>query len=222
MVGNDAQRGVRGVFDTGDLSGSVEQVLEQVDLVVAVHVLQHGSQALQTHAGIDRGLGQRDQFAAGLAVVLHENQVPDFDVTVAVFVGAAGWATSDIGAVIEEYFGTGTTGAGIAHLPEVGVVAQAHNAIHGDTDLFCPDLGGFVIVLVDGDPEFVFGQLQGLCQKVPGIANGVLLEVIAKAEVTQHFKKGVVTGGVTDIFQVVVLATGAHTALGAGGTGVAA
>ena len=48
------------------------------------------------------------------------------------------------------------------------------------------------------------------------------LEVIAEAEVAQHFKKGVVTCGVTDVFQVVVLAAGTHAALRAGGAGIAA
>jgi hypothetical protein len=39
--------------------GRRQQAHEQVDLVVAVHMLQHRGQALQAHAGVHAGLGQR-------------------------------------------------------------------------------------------------------------------------------------------------------------------
>ena len=35
----------------------LDQVREQIDLVVRVHVLQHRREALEAHAGIDGGLG---------------------------------------------------------------------------------------------------------------------------------------------------------------------
>ena len=122
--------------------------------------------------------------------------------------------------MVVENLGTGATGAGVAHLPEIGVVAQAYDAVSGYTDLVGPDGGSFIVVFVDGDPEFVFGQLQCAGQEIPGVLDGIVFEVIAKAEVTQHLEEGMVTGGVADVFQVVVLAAGAHTALGGGGTGV--
>jgi len=40
-----------------------------------------------------------------------------------------------------------------------------------------------------------------------------LLEVIPKAEVSQHFKEGVMTRGVTDVLKVIVLSTRANTTL---------
>ena len=40
-----------------------------------------------------------------------------------------------------------------------------------------------------------------------------MLEVIAEAEVAQHFEERVVTRRVADVFQVVVLSPRAHTAL---------
>ena len=66
-----------------------DQILEQVDLVIAVHLLHHCGNALQPHAGIDRRLGQRMQCSRAVPVVLHEHQVPDFDVAVAVRLGRA-------------------------------------------------------------------------------------------------------------------------------------
>src|SRR3546814_5200842 len=93
--------------------------LEQVDLVVAVHVLQDRGQALQAHAGVHAGRGKRQQAAVGLAVELHEHQVPDFDETVAVLVGRTRWAAGDMRAVVVEDLGARAAGTGVGHLPEV-------------------------------------------------------------------------------------------------------
>ena len=52
-----------------------------------MHMLQHRRNTLQPHAGIHRGLGQRMQHkvvAAFLFIVLHEHEIPDFDVAVAI------------------------------------------------------------------------------------------------------------------------------------------
>ena len=49
-----------------------------------------------------------------------------------------------------------------------------------------------------------------------------MLEIITKAEITQHLEEGVMTGGIADVIQVIVLAAGPHTALGRGGSAVMA
>ena len=50
--------------------------------------------------------------------------------------------------------------------------------------------------------------------------DGIALEVIPEAEVAQHFKESVVTRGIADVFQVIVLAAGADAFLAGGGAGV--
>src|SRR3546814_5686480 len=74
----------------------------------------------------------------------------------------------------------------------------------------------------DRYPELLLGQVQPLVggQEGPGKSDGVALEIITEAEVTQHFEEGVVTSGIADVFQVVVLAAGAHALLAADRTGV--
>ena len=52
--------------------------------------------------------------------------------------------------------------------------------------------------------------------------NGLLFEVIAKRKIAQHLKKGVMTRGITHIFQVVVFAACAYTFLCGGGARVGA
>ena len=47
--------------------------------------------------------------------------------------------------------------------------------------------------------------------------NGIVLEIIAEAEITQHFKEGVMTRGITDVLKIIMLAARAHAALRSGG-----
>ena len=48
--------------------------------------------------------------------------------------------------------------------------------------------------------------------------NGFSLEIISEAEITQHFKEGMVARGITYIFEVIMLTPCTHTALGSGGS----
>ena len=53
MVGNDAQRFARQIGSTGHFCRSGNQRAEQVDIIVGINVLQHSSNTLQSHAGIN-------------------------------------------------------------------------------------------------------------------------------------------------------------------------
>jgi len=190
-------------------------------------VLHHRTDPLQAHAGIYRRRWQRMQHAIGGAVELHEHVVPDFDVTVTVFIWRARRAAPDFRTVIVENLGARAARAGIAHGPEVVrcvrrafVVANTDHALGRDTDFFGPDVIRFVIAGVNGYPELVFRQLENAGQESPSEVDRVFLEIIAEAEVTEHFKEGVVTCGVADVFQVAVLAAGSHALLAAGRSGV--
>ena len=125
-------------------------------------------------------------------------------------------------AVIVENFGTGTARTGIAHGPEVirgvtgaFVVTDTDNFLRRYAHLFVPDVVGFIVFGVHRHHQFFGRQVQPLRrgQEFPGKLNSVFFEIIAKAEVAQHLKEGVVARGVTDVFQIVVLTTGTHTAL---------
>src|SRR5690606_10869199 len=147
VVGHHLERRLALIDAADGLGRGVGQVLEQVDVVVGVDVLQHGADALQAHAGVHAGRGQRMQFAVGGTVELHEHVVPDLDVAVAVFLRGAGRAAPDVLAVVVEDLGAGTARAGVAHRPEVVrsvggalVVADADQALGGDADLLVPDV----------------------------------------------------------------------------------
>ena len=84
-----------------------------------MHVLQYRSQTLQAHAGVDAGFWQWVHDAGFIAVKLHEDVIPNLDVTVAVFIWAARWATKMVIAVIVENLRARAARAGVAHHPEV-------------------------------------------------------------------------------------------------------
>ena len=119
VVGDHAQALVVQVFFAGLARGSIDQRVKDVDLVVAVHMLQDGGQSLQAHAGVHAGRGQFDQAAVGLHVELHEHVVPDLNEAVAIFAWTAGWAARDVRAVVVKNLGARTAGAGVGHHPEV-------------------------------------------------------------------------------------------------------
>ena len=60
VVGDDLQRVAGEILRAGHPRGRLDQILEQVDLVVAVHALQHRGDALEPHAGIHRRLRAAD------------------------------------------------------------------------------------------------------------------------------------------------------------------
>src|SRR4051812_17073681 len=107
MVGDDpmARSRVGGIV-AGQLFTGVDQRLESVGLVIVVDTLQHRRNAFEAHSGIDALLRQLgDDFARSL-LILHEDEVPDLDKSVAVLVGAARWAARKMIAMVVEDLGT--------------------------------------------------------------------------------------------------------------------
>jgi hypothetical protein len=169
-----------------------------------------------------RGKGVISPF---VAVVLHEDQVPDFDET------AAGVAGKDFvlmarlgraGTHVVVNFGARAAGAGVAHLPEIVLLVQAEDAFLRHARDLLPEALGFVVLAENRDVEAILGQAVVLGDQVPGELDGFGLEVIAEGEIAQHFEERVVAAGVADVFQVVVFAARAHAFLRSGGAGVIA
>jgi hypothetical protein len=156
VVGEHPQRRAVEVGRRRFARGGGDQVDEEVDLVVAVHVLQDRRRALEPHAGIDRRLRQRVHDTGLVAVELHEDVVPDLDVAVALLVGRSRRPAGNSLAVVVEDFRARSAGTGVAHHPEVVggvartlVVADAHHPLGRHADLARPDVVGLVILGID-------------------------------------------------------------------------
>ena len=92
---------------------------EEIDGVIVVRALHHRGDALEAHAGVDRGPRQVDALAAGQLLVLHKDEVPDLDETVALGVRRARRPAGDFVAVVVEDFRARTARPGVAHRPEI-------------------------------------------------------------------------------------------------------
>lgn len=86
MIGNDAVAGALLALcrNAGRFDGGRNQRPEQIGVVIVVFALQQRRNALETHAGVDRRARQIDALFLRQLLILHEDEVPDFDETVAI------------------------------------------------------------------------------------------------------------------------------------------
>ncbi len=102
---------------------------------------------------------------------------------------------------------------GVAHLPEVVLVAEPLDALHRHADLLVPDGLGLVVAVVHRDPHPVAVEAERLGVELPAPRDDLALEVVAEAEVAEHLEEHQVALGAADVVEVVVLATGAGALL---------
>ena len=165
MIRDHAQRRMLEIGRADFARSSLDQILENIDFIIRMHMLQHGRNALEAHAGIDARTRQRMHHALLVAVELHEYEVPDFNETVAIFFSAARRAAPDVRAMVIENFRTRTARAGIGHLPEIIgsvtrtlVIADADDALNRHADFVLPDAVSFVIFMINSDGQLIFRQ----------------------------------------------------------------
>ena len=103
-------------------------------------------------------------YARFIAVVLHKYVIPNLDVTVTIFIGAAGRAAWYFGAVIIEDLSAGAARSGIAHHPKIirsvasaFVVTNSNNAVCWNANDFIPNFVCFVIFGIHRDQQLLLG-----------------------------------------------------------------
>ena len=202
--------------------GLVDDGADLVGLVHVLDVLQDHREAFHAEAGVDVLLGQFagdvevDLGADVVDLVLHEHEVPDFDVAVLVRDGAALDAVGGAAVVVD--LGAGAGRAGLAGGPVVVRLAHPLDPLGGHAGVLEPELLGFVVLFVDGHPEAfrrqaVAAVVNARGEQFPGELDGVFLEVVAEGEVAAHLEEGAVAGGLADFLDV----AGADALLHAGG-----
>ncbi len=117
----------------------------------------------------------------------------------------------------------------VPHLPEIVFGAEFVDALFRNA-LSEPQIVSLgvalhaVLALKNRDVELVLRKAEPFRrgEQLPCVGDGIFLEVIAEAEVSEHLEKRVVAIGEADIFEVVMLAAGAHALLRGGGARVVA
>ena len=187
---------------------------EDVRVVVRLLALQHRAHALEAHPRVHALRGQRIERAVALAVVLHEDQVPDLDHLRRPGVDHLGRAA--VLRVVEMDFAARAAGARLAHFPEIVLLAEAQDVRRVDVRDRAPELGRLVVVGVHRGPEAGLRELPYFGEQLPGPGDGLLLVVVAERPVAEHLEERVVVGVAPDLFQVVVLARNADALLRVG------
>ncbi len=158
-----ARPGLQGADDEGEV----------VRLEHRRHVLEDGGHALEPTAGVDAGARERLQPALGVAVELHEHEVPELQVALARAAGPAVLAaTAERLAAVDVELRARPAGPGGAGGPEV-VLAQGDDALGRQAGLDPQPLGllvegHLVVALPDGRPEKVRVHAPGPRAELPG------------------------------------------------------
>src|ERR1019366_8824380 len=141
----------------------------------------------------------------GIAVELHEHQVPDFDEASARIARKLFVLVSRLGRLrthVVMNFRTRAARPGLAHLPEIVLLIQPEDAALGYAGHLLPQFFGLVVLAEHRDVELVLGQRVVLGDQVPGELDGLGLEVIAEGEIAQHLEKRVVTACVPHVLNL--------------------
>ncbi|WP_244287981.1 hypothetical protein [Labrenzia sp. 011] len=221
VIGNHpvaGQRAAAGVH-AGLVFGGGNQCPEQIDIIIVVHALQHGRQPLYAHAGVD---GRPWQIEARFRrlLVLHEDQVPDLDEPVTVFVRRSRRAAPDVLAMVIEDLRTRTAGPRVAHRPEIVRCRNADDPVVAQTGDLLPVVRRLGVFRIDRDQQPVGRQAEFPGNQVPGQLDSPVLEIVAEGEVAEHFEERMVAGGVPNIVQIIVLAACADHLLRGGRPGI--
>ncbi len=95
-----------------------DQRPERVRIVIVGDALEHGGDPFEAHSGVDTLARKLGDDLADRLLVLHEDEIPDLDESVAVLVRASWRAAEDMLAVIVKNLRAGSARAIIAHRPE--------------------------------------------------------------------------------------------------------
>ena len=134
----------------GQSAERIQRGAEEVGFVVGIHALQHGDDSLEAHTGIHMGRGQRLQMRFVEAVILNEDEIPQFQKARAVAVDAADVVrvvllVAVFGSSVKMNFGAGTAGTGIRHFPEVIFPPEVKHVVGIHPRLRPPDFRGFFV-----------------------------------------------------------------------------
>ena len=188
-----------------ELRRSLDKRLKRIGVVIPIHTLLDGRDALQAHACVDARLGKRSALAGCRLFELHEHVVPDLDVAV-ILSGGAAFFVRNGGAMIVVDLTTRAARSGGAHAPEVVLRAEPLNPVLRDAYTVVPQGKGLIVIVEDGDPQTICFDPPDFCEKLPRPGNGIALEVIAEAEVSEHLEERMVTRGSAHVVEIVVLA----------------
>src|SRR5579883_2628579 len=214
VIGDDvaALEAIFGVQLRLRLGLRVDQIGKEIGFVHRDLAVDDGEHTLQPGARVDLFARQLFEFSGGVAIVLLEHDVPDFDPPVAlvgpVVVGTERVALSR---VVKD-LGARTARTGRTHRPKI-VLVESRDAFGRNADAIAPDAGRFVVAGVYRYGQARGVQVQATRDEFPGVGDGLRFVIAAEAEVAEHLQEGAVAPGSPDVLDVALGAGDAQTAL---------
>ena len=192
MVGDNTKRYVFliviVILNAGNLGDMLHNILNGVYLKEVVNPLHYAGKALKTHSGIDILLRKIGVISVAVIIELAENVVPDLHITVAITTGRTiGLAAAVFLSAVKVNFTARTAGT-LTVLPEIILFAEPYDMGGINADFIHPYVIRLVIVRVDRSPELIGGHFQYFREEFPGPFQRFALEIIAEAEIAEHFK----------------------------------
>ena len=180
MVGHhshgDVLLGVVLVLAVGQFANLANERLEYVSVVVRLLALHSHAEALESHAGVNAFRRQRLEIAVGLAVELHEYEVPYLhNLWVVLVHELLSWSLGSLGFVsqVDVYLGAWPAWSHVAHLPEVVMLVSVYDSVFWQ--ILSPELGSLVVSLESfglvaleySGVQSALVELQHFCQVFP-------------------------------------------------------
>mmetsp|Transcript_16638 Transcript_16638/g.30522 ORF Transcript_16638/g.30522 Transcript_16638/m.30522 type:complete len:613 (+) Transcript_16638:1354-3192(+) len=201
---------VSDLFDVSENGG------EDIRVIVGVLVLESGHEALESHASIHVASRKTLQRGVSLAVELHKHQVPDLHYVGVVHVDQVSCVAATNTIIVN--LGTRSARSGVSHLPKVVGCVKGEDAFLWEVlfpNLLGLEVFGNVFVSLEvRSIKAIFVQSEYLGKESPRPVDDFLLKVVSETPVSKHFKKGVVIHVLSNIVQVVVLASCTDALLG--------
>src|SRR6266516_6540604 len=173
MISNHAERGIGlcifAIASIGEGSEMVNTGTEHIGIKDRFFALQDHRQALQAHTSIDILSWQRRPFPIEILVILHKDQVPDLQETLAIATGSAiSLSTTVFNTAITIDFRIRTARSrGARRSPPV--IFQAYNHLILKTRNFSPIARSLIVFRVHSWIQAIGRQLNHLRQKLPGV-----------------------------------------------------
>ena len=193
-----------------------DQIAQNVRVVVVIHALHNGSDALKTHSSIDVLLGQRHERAIFLCIILCEDAIPILEEAIAIATRSAIRAPATyFRTLVEVQLGARTTRTGRASSPEIIVFTELRDVARIDAEVL-PDLDRLIVIFEHGEIKPLERKTEHLSRKFKRPSAHFLLEVFAKGEIAEHLEEAQVAPRGADDIDIV----GAHALLHGGGADI--
>ena len=115
--------------------------------------------------------------------------------------------------MIKKYFCTWSTWPSGPHHPKIIVSRNSYYFIIGKPCYLFPQQRSLLICMINSYKKSFFRNIKFFCNQFPCKWYCVRLKVIPKAEVTQHFKKSMMTSSVANIIKIIMFTTCSNTFL---------